>query len=151
MTNIAFNIARICHSQFKWNSLNNKKLFLNFVFHFCNLNQILNLLNKRTIVIANVFPKLHTVKILVRPLSKKRRFRTGSDSQHVEASAIFRKAPREHFYHVFPSLSGKLIRKMSPPVLREILGVFVNILTPVGKYPVQDSENLLLPIQMELS
>ena len=151
MTNIAFNIARICHSQFKWNSLNNEKLFLNFVFHFCNLNQILNLLNKRTIVIANVFPKLHTVKILVRPLSKKRRFRTGSDSQHVEASAIFRKAPREHFYHVFPSLSGKLIRKMSPPVLREILGVFVNILTPDGKYPVQDSENLLLPIQMELS
>ena len=40
---------------------------------------------------------------------------------------------------------------MSPPVLREILGVFVNILTPDGKYPVQDSENLLLPIQMELS
>ena len=103
------------------------------------------------IVIANVFPKLHTVKILVRPLSKKRRFRTGSDSQHVEASAIFRKAPREHFYHVFPSLSGKLIRKMSPPVLREILGVFVNILNPDGKYPVQHSENLLLPIEMELS
>ena len=40
---------------------------------------------------------------------------------------------------------------MSPPVLREILGVFVNILNPDGKYPVQHSENLLLIIQMELS
>ena len=36
------------------------------------------------IVIANVFPKLQTVKILVRPLSKKRRFRTRFDSQHVK-------------------------------------------------------------------
>ena len=29
--------------------------------------------------------------------------------------------------------------------------VFVNRLTAYGKYPVQDCENLLLPIQMQLS
>ena len=38
------------------------------------------------IVIANVFPKLPTVKNFVRPLSRKRRFGTRLDSQHVKAS-----------------------------------------------------------------
>ena len=40
---------------------------------------------------------------------------------------------------------------MSPPVLGEILGVFVNTLTADGKCPVEDLENLPLPIQMHLS
>ena len=40
---------------------------------------------------------------------------------------------------------------MSPLVLDEFLGVFVNRLTADGKYPVQDCENLQLPTQMELS
>ena len=51
----------------------------------------------------------------------------------------------------FPSFSGKLIWKMFPLVLGEILGVFVNTLTADGKYPVEDLENLPLPIQMHLS
>ena len=40
---------------------------------------------------------------------------------------------------------------MSPLVLGEILGIFVNTLTADGKYPVPGSENLQLPIQMQLS
>ena len=40
---------------------------------------------------------------------------------------------------------------MSPIVLGEILEVFVNTLTADGKYPVQDCENLQLPIQVRLS
>ena len=40
---------------------------------------------------------------------------------------------------------------MSPLVLAEILGMFVNTLTGDGKYPVQGCENLQLPIQMQLS
>ena len=40
---------------------------------------------------------------------------------------------------------------MSPLVLGEILGAFANTLTCEGKYPVQGCENLLLPIQMQLS
>ena len=39
---------------------------------------------------------------------------------------------------------------MSPLVLDEVLVVFVNRLTADGKYPVQDCENLQLPIQMIL-
>ena len=40
---------------------------------------------------------------------------------------------------------------MSPLVLGEILEVFIDTLTAYGKYPVQDCENLPLPIQMQLS
>ena len=40
---------------------------------------------------------------------------------------------------------------MSPPVLVEVLWVFVNTVTAEGKYPVQDFENLPLPIQIQLS
>ena len=39
---------------------------------------------------------------------------------------------------------------MSPLVLGKILGVFVNTLTAKDKYPVQDCENLELPIQKQL-
>ena len=37
---------------------------------------------------------------------------------------------------------------MSPLVLGDILGVLVNTLTADARYPVQNCENLLLPIQM---
>ena len=40
---------------------------------------------------------------------------------------------------------------MSLLVSREILGLFVNTLTGDNKYSVQDWDNLLLPIQMQLS
>ena len=39
---------------------------------------------------------------------------------------------------------------MSPLVLAEILGVFLNTLTADGTYPVQDCEKLQLPSQMQL-
>ena len=83
-----------------------RKTFSDFVFHFCNLHQILNLLNKKTIVSANVFPKLHTVKILVRPLSKKRHLTTRFRSQHVKAPQIPAKSPSEPFDHVFHHSQG---------------------------------------------
>ena len=40
---------------------------------------------------------------------------------------------------------------MSALVLGEIFAVFVNTLTVDGNYLLQDSENLQLPIQMQLS
>ena len=81
-----------------------EKIFLNFLFHLWNLNQILNILKKTMMVIANVFPKLQTVKNFVRPFCKKRRFGTRFDNQHVKVSQILAKSQGEHFYHVFSSL-----------------------------------------------
>ena len=54
-------------------------------------------------------------------------------------------------FSCFSSFPGELIWRMSPLVLGEVLVVFVNRLTADSKYPVQDCENLQLPIQMELS
>ena len=70
MASILFKIVRICKSIFKCNCLKNENIFLNFLLHFLNVHEILDILEKRMIVIANVFPKLQTVKILLRPLSK---------------------------------------------------------------------------------
>ena len=119
-----------------------------FFFHFWKLHQILKILKKMMILIVNGYPKLGTVIILLRPLSKKRRFRTRFDSQHVKVSQIRAKSQWERLRHVFPSLSGKLIWKMSPLVLDEVLVVFVNRLTADGRYPVRDCDTLLLRIQM---
>ena len=144
---IVFRTARICHSQFKCNYLKNEKDFLNFLFHFWKLRLILNILKEKMFVNTNVCPKLQTVKNLVRPLSKKRRFH----SKHVKASQILANSLCECFSHVFFSFSAKLLWKMCLVVLGEVLGVFVNTLTTNGKYPVQDCKNFQLPIQMQLS
>ena len=40
---------------------------------------------------------------------------------------------------------------MSPLVLGEILGMFVNTLTADGRYPVQGLQNLTVPFQIQLS
>ena len=58
------------------------------------------------IFIAKVFAKLQTVKILVRKLSKKCRFRKRFDSQHGKVSKILTKSLSEQFYHVFHHSEG---------------------------------------------
>ena len=128
----------------------NQNLFLNILSHFLNLYQILNILKQTMIPTVIVFQKLQTVKNLLRLLSKKRRFRTRFDSQHVKVFQILAKSQWEQFYDVFSSFSGKLIWKTSPLVLGKILEGFVNILIADNKYPVQDCENLPLPIKMQL-
>ena len=99
-----------------------RKICFKFLLHFWNIQQISNVLKEKMIVIANVFPKLQTVKILLRPLSKKRRFRTRIHSQDVKALKMLPISSWQRFYHVFSSFSGKLIWKMSPLVLVKILG-----------------------------
>ena len=117
MPTIVFKIARICHSQFKCNYLINEKSFPNFLFHFWNLHQILNILKKKMIAIPTFFRKLQNVKDLVRPLSKKHRSRTPFDSQHVKDFQTLAKPAWEHFHHIFSSIWETLIWKISPLVI----------------------------------
>ena len=77
-------------------------------------------------VIANVFPKLQTVKNFEIPQWKKRRFRTRFD---------------RHFYQVFLSLWEKFIWKMSPRLFCENLEGFLkhwlpmpSILLEIGRF-----------------
>ena len=80
-----------------------QKPFSNFLFQLWILYQILNILKEKMIVIANVFPKLQTLKIFVRKLSQEHRFRTGFGSKHEKASHLLSKSPTEWFYHVLLS------------------------------------------------
>ena len=63
--------------------------------------------------------KLQTVKRLVRPVSKKRRFRRTFDSQHDKESKERVKSAWKNFYHIFSSLCEKLIWKIHPLVICE--------------------------------
>ena len=128
-----------------------RKTFCEFFVPFLQSTSSYKVLKEKMIVIANVFPKLQSVTNFFRPLSKKRRFRTRFDSQHMKASQIVAKSPWERFYHLLLSFSGRFILKLSPLVLDEVLRVFVNTLTSHDKYRVQDYENSQLPIQMQLS
>ena len=148
MPSILRQIVRICRSLFKCNYFKNEQLFLGFLFHFWNLHEIWNIFKKRKIVIANVFLKLQTVKSLVRPLSKKCRFRTFFDTQHVKRSQTLVKCVWKHFNHIFSSLCGEMIRKISLLSKFEISWVFVNTLTDDDKYAVPDCENLRFRIQL---
>ena len=122
ITSILFGIVRILRSLFKSSSLKNKKHFLGFLFHLCNLHQILNIFQQKNILIANVFPKLATVEGLVTPLTIQRRLKTSFDSQHVKRYQTQRKSPWEHFYHIFSSLWVEIIWQISPWLKFEIIG-----------------------------
>ena len=141
---------RTCRSLFKLSFLKNKKHFLSFLFHWWNLHQILNIFKKKKIVIANVFPKLVTVQYLVTPLTIERRLKTSFYSQQVKRFQTLVKSSWEHFYHIFWSLWGEMIWKISTWLKFDIIGLFANTCTADYKYHVPDCENLLFPIQVQL-
>ena len=75
-------------------------------------------------VLANVFPKLQTVKSFVTPLCRKQRFGTRLDSRHVKVSRTLAKSPRESLYHVFFIDLGEVdSENISPRVRRNLRGV----------------------------
>ena len=113
---------RIFRSLFNSSSLKNKKHFPGFLFHLWNLHQISNILQQKKIVIANVFPKLATVERLVTQLTIQRRLKTSCESQHVKQYQTLVKSSWEHFDHIFASLWGEIIWKISPWFKFEIIG-----------------------------
>ena len=131
--------------------LKTKKHFLGFLFHLANLHQNLNISKKKKIVIANVFPKLVTVQGLDTALTIQRRLKTFFNSQHVKRFPTLVESSWEHFYHIFWLLWGNIIWKISPWLKFGIIGLFVSTWTAHYKYPVPVCENLLLPIQIQLS
>ena len=84
MTSILFLIRRVYWNQFACNYLRNKTLFLNFLLHFWNLCQALNILKNRMTVIAYVFLILRILRDMARWISKKSHSRTPFSSQHVK-------------------------------------------------------------------
>ena len=127
-----------------------KKLFSNFFGLFLESPSNCKHFEKIMIVITYVFRNLQTVKDLVRPLSRKRPFRTPFDSQHVEGFQTLVKSSWKQFYHILLLLWETLIWKISLFVIYEILAVFVKILTDDDKYNLRNRVKLRLPIQAQL-
>ena len=151
MASIPLRILGICSALFKCNYLKKGKLFLKFLLHLWNVHQLSNIFKKKMIVIANVFPKLQTVKYLVKPPSRKLLFRTSFENQRINGYRTVVKSAREHFYHIFSSFWGEVIWKSSALLKFEILLAIGNTLTAGDKYPVWDCDNLQFPIQMQIS
>ena len=80
--------------------------FQNVLLHFWNLRSLFKVLKKKKKMnlIDYVFPKLKTTKDLVRPVYKKRRFRTPLCTQHVKGSQTLVKSAWKQFYLILPSL-----------------------------------------------
>ena len=111
----------------------------------------MNIFKKKKIVIANLFPKLATVQGLVTPLTIQRRLKTSFNIQHFKWFQTLVKSAWERFFHIFESLWGDIIWKISPWLKFQVIGLFLNTWTADYKYPVTDCENLSFPIQIQLS
>ena len=81
-----------------------RKTFIDSFFPFLESTSNFNHFETKIILIAPSFRELQTVKDLVRPLSKKHRFRIPFYSHHVKGSQTLVKSALEHFHHIFSSL-----------------------------------------------
>ena len=84
-------------------------------------------------------------------MSKKSRFRGCFDKQYGKRAQALLKSASQHLYHIHRSLPRKLSWKKSLLLTCQILGLLVNTLAADEKYPVLNSDNLTITIQMIIS
>ena len=84
-------------------------------------------------------------------MSKKLRFRGTLNKQHGKRAQPNLKSASQHIYQIYWTLSKKFRWKTSQLVICKILGLLVNILAADEKYPVLNRDNLMIPIQIQLS
>ena len=102
-------------------------------------------------LIAEVFPKLRTPKNMVRSMSKKSRFKGSFRKQHGKRLETLFKCQGQLLYHIYCSLWRQLSYEKSLLVICKISRLFINILSADGKYSLFNRENLMQPIEMQLS
>ena len=88
-----------------------RKTFCHFFVSFLAFTSNFKDFERKMIVIANVFPTLQTVKEFVRPIPKKRCFRTLFASQHLKGFQTLLESVWEHFYHIFHHSEGNWFGK----------------------------------------
>ena len=100
-------------------------------------------------LIAHVFGKLHIAKDVLREMFEKSGFRIPLNKR--KPSQTLLKSERQHLYHIYSSLWNQLSWKKLLLVIWKLLGLFVNTLNTDDKYSLLNCDNLLEPIQMQLS
>ena len=73
------------------------------------------------------------------------------DKQHGELSQTLLKSAWQHFYHIYGSIRRKLSWKNFLLVIYKILALLVNTSADEDKYSLINRDNLMQPIQMQLS
>ena len=132
------------------NYLRNTKLFLNFLLNFWNLKKILNL-QKKDDPHRFCISEITDSENVTRSMSKKYGFRRPFNKQHGKRAQALLKSALEHLYHIHRWLPSQLSGKTSLLRTCQILGLLVNTLAAGEKYPVLNSDNLMIRIQMQLS
>ena len=102
-------------------------------------------------LIVDAFPKLRTLKNGVRSMCKESHFRGHFKKQHGKQAEPPLKSELQHLYDTHRSLWKKMSWENSLLVIWKILRLFVNTLTADEKDSVLNRDNLMEPIQMQLS
>ena len=111
----------------------------------------MNISKQKMTLIAQIFPKLRTPKIMVRSISKRSRFKGFFRKQHGKRAKTLLKFEWQHVYQIYWSLWRSLTCKKSLLVICKISKLFPKTLSVVGKYSLINWDNLTQLIQMQLS
>ena len=102
-------------------------------------------------LIAQVVPKLRTQENLVTSMPKKSRFKGSFKKQHGKCAQTLLKCQGQLLDHIYRSLLRQLSYKKSVLVICKIPRLFINTLSADGKNSLLNRDNLMQPIQMQLS
>ena len=102
-------------------------------------------------LIAEVFPKLGSPKNKVRSMSIKSRFKGSFKKQHRKCAQTLLKCQGQHLYNIYWSLLRQLSYKKSLLVICKISRLFLNTLSADARYSFFNRDNLMQPIQMQVS
>ena len=129
-------IKTIQRNEFRWNYLENKKVFWNCFLDFWNLVLIWNIFKKKMTLIADVFRKLRTAKNIVRSIPKNSLFRESVEKQRAKCAQRLFKFEGQSICHIYWSLGSQLSYKKSLLMKWKISNLFPNTLTADGEYSV---------------
>ena len=84
-------------------------------------------------------------------MSKKFCFRATFDKQHGKCAQARFKSALHYLYHIHWSLRSELGWKKSPLLTQKIFRLLINTWPAEKKYPLFNRDNLMVPIQLQLS
>ena len=102
-------------------------------------------------LMADVVLNLRIPKNVVRWMSKKSRFKGPFDNEYGKWDQNVLKSKWHPFYHICWSLWRTLSSKKSLLIIGKISGLFFNTLTADQIYSLLNGDNLMEPIEMQLS
>ena len=106
---------------------------------------------KKMTLITYLLLRVRPAKNVVRYMCKKFRFRLPFQKEHGKRVSTLLKFEPQHLYHIYSSTGRQLSCKKSPLVIWESLRLFLNTMSAVGKCSFPNRDNLMQPIDMQLS